>query len=53
MSDGQPDNWWERLENFRKDMKEKGIHVGTSQRGSMPTCVTCGELWPCSKAGKG
>lgn len=33
------------VNSFAEAMKTKGIHLGM---GSNPTCVCCGETWPCS-----
>lgn len=33
------------LSGFAAEMKAKNIHVGM---GTPPTCVNCGESWPCS-----
>ena len=33
------------VSGFVADMRAQNIHVGM---GSNPTCVTCGEPWPCT-----
>jgi hypothetical protein len=34
-----------RLDGFVADMRSQDIHVGMGKFN--PTCVTCGEPWPC------
>ena len=52
MTNPDPADWWGRMNRFRADLREKGIHVGVSRQNEQPTCATCDELWPCSLAGK-
>jgi hypothetical protein len=44
----RPKGMLDRLRcGLEKDMRAQGIHVGL---GEPPTCVCCGEPWPCSSA---
>lgn len=37
-----------RVTNFRRDLADKGIHVGVGIGGGRVTCPVDGEEWPCS-----